>query len=379
MNKMTPIYLDNHATTPIDPNALKAMMPYLTEKIGNPSSVNHMYGWETEEAIQIEREKIANIIGANSNEIIFTSGATESINLALKGMINNHIKPGDHIITTNVEHRAVLDVLKFLNIDVSFVPVNNDGIIEIEKIEKNIKPNTKLCTIIHGNNEIGTIQPIKEIGNVCKQKQIIFHVDAAQTFGKKNINVDEMNIDLLSISGHKIYAPKGIGVLYIRKKIPRIELNPILHGGGHEYGYRSGTLSVHNIIGLGTACKIAYDNKKIDNNNIEQMRNLLLDELKKIFPNLIVNGSMEYRLEGNLNVTFPNYSAEKIMMKMTEIACSTGSACTSSSPKPSHVLLALGLKKEQINNTIRFGIGKFNNMNQIEYVIDMFKKKLKGI
>ena len=379
MNKMTPIYLDNHATTPIDPNALKAMMPYLTEKIGNPSSVNHMYGWETEEAIQIEREKIANIIGANSNEIIFTSGATESINLALKGMINNHIKPGDHIITTNVEHRAVLDVLKFLNIDVSFVPVNNDGIIEIEKIEKNIKPNTKLCTIIHGNNEIGTIQPIKEIGNLCKQKQIIFHVDAAQTFGKKNINVDEMNIDLLSISGHKIYAPKGIGALYIRKKIPRIELNPILHGGGHEYGYRSGTLSVHNIIGLGTACKIAYDNKKIDNNNIEQMRNLLLDGLKKIFPNLIVNGSMKYRLEGNLNVTFPNYSAEKIMMKMTEIACSTGSACTSSVPKPSHVLLALGLKKEQINNTIRFGIGKFNNMNQIEYVIDMFKKKLKGI
>ena len=379
MNKMTPIYLDNHATTPIDPNALKAMMPYLTEKIGNPSSVNHMYGWETEEAIQIEREKIANIIGANSNEIIFTSGATESINLALKGMINNHIKPGDHIITTNVEHRAVLDVLKFLNIDVSFVPVNNDGIIEIEKIEKNIKPNTKLCTIIHGNNEIGTIQPIKEIGNLCKQKQIIFHVDAAQTFGKKNINVDEMNIDLLSISGHKIYAPKGIGALYIRKKIPRIELNPILHGGGHEYGYRSGTLSVHNIIGLGTACKIAYDNKKIDNNNIEQMRNLLLDGLKKIFPNLIVNGSMKYRLEGNLNVTFPNYSAEKIMMKMTEIACSTGSACTSSVPKPSHVLLALGLKKEQINNTIRFGIGKFNNINQIEYVIDMFKKKLKGI
>ncbi len=371
------IYLDNQATTPIDPKVLEMMTPYLTKYFGNPASTNHIFGWQAEEAVTIARERVSEIINANSNEIIFTSGATESINLALKGLINKKIKKGDHIITTNIEHRAVIDVLKFMqlkDIEVSYVSVDNKGIIDVEKLKKKIKKNTKLCTIIHGNNEIGTIQPIKEIGKICKKNNIIFHVDAAQTLGKKNIDVIDMNIDLLSISGHKIYAPKGVGALYIKRDKNKLELEPIIHGGGHEYGYRSGTLSVHNIVGLGAACMIASQKRKEDNKKIKKMRDLLLNGLMKKFPNLILNGNLQKRLEGNLNITFPKYSAERIMMKLTEIACSTGSACTSSIPKPSHVLLAIGLNKEQINNTIRFGIGRLNNIEEINYTIKLFER-----
>lgn len=375
------IYLDNQSTTPIDPEVFQSIKPYLEKSFGNPASANHILGWEAEEAVKIARERIANCISAMPNEIIFTSGATESINLALKGLINTHIKSGDHIITSNIEHKAVIDVLNFIskkNIEISFIPVNNNGIINIQKIKEHIKKNTKLCTIIHANNEIGTIQPIEEIGLLCKNNNIIFHVDAAQTLGRKNINVTKMNIDLLSMSAHKIYAPKGVGALFIKRKNPRMELTPILHGGGHEFGFRSGTLAVHNIVGFGTACKILNENKDIDNNRIKKMKEILLNGLKDVFPDLLINGDLKNRLEGNLNITFPNYSAEKIMMKLTKIACSTGSACTSSSPKPSHVLLALNLKKEQINNTIRFGIGKFNTTEEMHSVIDMFNKKLKG-
>ena len=337
------IYLDNQATTPIDPKVLEMMNPYLTKYFGNPASTNHIFGWQAEEAVTIARERVSEIINANSNEIIFTSGATESINLALKGLINKKIKKGDHIITTNIEHRAVIDVLKFMqkkDIEVSYVSVDNEGIIDTEKLKNKIKKNTKLCTIIHGNNEIGTIQPIKEIGNLCKKNNVIFHVDAAQTLGKKNIDVVDMNIDLLSISGHKIYAPKGVGALYIKRDKTKLELEPIIHGGGHEYGYRSGTLSVHNIVGLGAACMIANQKMKEDNKKIKKMRDLLLKGLMKKFPNLILNGNLQKRLEGNLNITFPKYSAERIMMKVTEIACSTGSACTSSIPKP-HMFCSL--------------------------------------
>ena len=375
------IYLDNQATTPIDPQVLESMNLYLTESFGNAASINHVLGWQADEAVEIAREQISKIIGSESNEIVFTSGATESINLALKGLIGNHLNSGDHIISTNIEHRAVIDVLNFINkknIEVSFVPVNQDGIIQVDKLEKKIKKNTKVCSIIHANNEIGTIQPIEEIGKLCKKYNIIFHVDAAQTLGKRKIDVNHMNIDLLSISGHKIYAPKGIGALFIKRQNPRIELKPILHGGGHENGYRSGTLPVHNIVGFGTACKIAIENQEVDNKKINEMKKLLIDGLYKLFPNLIINGDINNRLEGNLNITFPKYSAEKIMMKLHEIACSTGSACSSSTPKPSHVLLALNLKKEQINNTLRFGIGKFNTIEEIKNVIKLFDKKLRG-
>ncbi len=375
------IYLDNQSTTQIDPIVYESMKPYLKKSFGNPSSSSHILGWEAEEAIKIAREYISKNINCNENELIFTSGATESINLAIKGLIDNHIKSGDHIITSNIEHKAVIDVLNFIskkNINITFVPVCENGIIDIRKLKNKITKKTKLCSIIHANNEIGTIQPIKEIGKLCKQNNILFHVDAAQTFGKKIIHVNDMHIDLLSISGHKIYAPKGIGALYVRRKNPRIELTPILHGGGHEYGLRAGTLSVHNIVGFGTASKISLSNQKKDNEYINELKKILLNGLKSIFPDLIVNGSLDNRLEGNLNVTFPNVSANTIMKKLSKIACSTGSACSSMSAEPSHVLQALNLKKEQINNTIRFGIGKFNTKNQILNVIDLFNEKIKG-
>ena len=381
MEKNIPIYLDNQATTPIDPKVLDEMMPYLTTNFGNASSSNHVFGWQAQEAVEIARERVADIINSKTDEIIFTSGATESINLGLKGLLNSHIKNGDHIITTNAEHTAVLDVLdviKKIGVEITFVPIDKEGLIDIKNLEKKIKKNTRLCSIIHGNNEIGSIQEIKKIGELCKKNNIIFHVDAAQTLGKRNIDVNEMKIDLLSISSHKIYGPKGIGALYIKRKIPRINISPILHGGGHEFEYRSGTLAVHNIVGFGMAATIAKKRMKIDNKNMGKMTMILLDGLKKIFPNLIVNGTIKNRLEGNLNITFPKHSAEKIMMTITEIACSTGSACTSSIPKPSHVLIALGLKKEQINNTIRFGIGRFNNLKEIELVLNLFKNRLKG-
>ena len=374
------IYLDNQATTPIDPKVLKSMQPYMSESFGNPASSNHILGWQADEAVEIAREQISKCINSNSNEIIFTSGATESINLALKGLLGHHLKDGDHIITSNIEHKVVVDVLNHLtkyNIKISYVPVSSNGIIDVNKIKKLITNKTKLCSIMHANNEIGTIQPISEIGFICNEKEILFHVDAAQTLGKKNIDVNDFHIDLLSVSGHKIYAPKGVGALFIKRKNPRIQLNPILHGGGHENGYRPGTLPVHNIVGFGKACEIANKNYISDNQYIKNLSNILLSGLKKLFPCLILNGDIDNRLEGNLNITFPKYSAEKIMMKLSRIACSTGSACSSSTPTPSHVLQALNLNKQQINNTIRFGIGKFNTEKEIKEVIKMFEKKLK--
>ena len=374
------IYLDNQATTPIDPKVLKSMQPYMSESFGNPASSNHILGWQADEAVEIAREQISKCINSNSNEIIFTSGATESINLALKGLLGHHLKDGDHIITSNIEHKVAVDVLNHLtkyNIKISYVPVGSNGIIDVNKIKKLISNKTKLCSIMHANNEIGTIQPISEIGLLCNEKEILFHVDAAQTLGKKIIDVNDFHIDLLSVSGHKIYAPKGVGALFIKRKNPRIQLNPILHGGGHENGYRPGTLPVHNIVGFGKACEIANENYISDNQHIKNLSDILLTGLKKVFPYLILNGDKDHRLEGNLNITFPKYSAEKIMMKLSKIACSTGSACSSSTPTPSHVLQALNLNKQQINNTIRFGIGKFNTEEEMKEVVKMFEKKLK--
>ncbi|MBC21512.1 MAG: IscS subfamily cysteine desulfurase [Candidatus Marinimicrobia bacterium] len=376
------IYLDNQATTPIDPEVLKFMKPYLNESFGNASSSSHILGWQAEESIEIARESISNTINSKPDEIIFTSGATESVNVALKGLIGNHINDGDHIITSNIEHKVVVDVLNHLtnfNIKISFVSVDKNGIIDPKKIEELITKRTKLCTMIHGNNEIGTIQPIEQIGYLCKKNNILFHVDAAQTLGKRKIDVDKFNIDLLSISGHKMYAPKGVGALFIKRKNPRINLNPLFHGGGQENGYRPGTLPVHNIVGLGKACDIANSNYKTDNEHIKKLSSILLNGLKKIFPNLILNGDSKNRLEGNLNITFPDFSAEKIMMTLTKIACSTGSACSSSDPEPSHVLKALNLSKHQINNTIRFGIGKFNTEKEMKLVVKMFENKLRKI
>jgi len=370
------IYLDNQSTTQIDPIVLKSMYPYLTESYGNPASSNHLYGWQAEEAVLIARENVSKLINSKIDDIIFTSGATESINLALKGLLGGVLKKGDHIITTNIEHKAVIDVLYYLEnkgISISYLPVNPKGNIDLNDIKNNICENTKLCTIIHGNNEIGTVQDIKKIGEICKSKNIIFHVDAAQTLGKREIDVNEMNIDLLSVSGHKIYAPKGVGALYINRINSNVNVNPLIHGGGHENGFRSGTLSVHNIVGFGEACKIAFTNMNQEKDNLNKMRNKLINGIKEIFPNVIINGNQKNILEGNINITFPNLKANYIISNLTNLAFSTSSACMSINPKPSHVLKAIGLNDKQIENTIRLGIGRFNNMEEINQTIRYFK------
>ena len=370
------IYLDNQSTTQIDPIVLKSMYPYLTESYGNPASSNHLYGWQAEEAVLIARENVSKLINSKIDDIIFTSGATESINLAMKGLLGGVLKKGDHIITTNIEHKAVIDVLCYLEnkgISISYLPVNPKGNIDLNDIKNNICDNTKLCTIIHGNNEIGTVQDIKKIGEICKSKNIIFHVDAAQTLGKREIDVNEMNIDLLSVSGHKIYAPKGVGALYINRINSNVNVNPLIHGGGHENGFRSGTLSVHNIVGFGEACKIAFTNMNQEKDNLNKMRNKLINGIKEIFPNVIINGNQKNILEGNINITFPNLKANYIISNLTNLAFSTSSACMSINPKPSHVLKAIGLNDKQIENTIRLGIGRFNNMEEINQTIRYFK------
>ena len=375
------IYLDNLSTTPIDSKVFKEMKPFLTNLFGNPASSVHLYGWQANEAIAIARNKVSKLINTLPDNIVFTSGATESINLALKGLYKKTIKAGDHIITSNIEHKAVIDVLDYLSqkgIEITYLPVNNKGLINPNDIIKSIKSKTKICTIIHGNNEIGTIQNIKKIGKICKKNDILFHIDAAQTLGKKKIDVNEMNIDLLSMSGHKLYAPKGVGALFIDKMNNKIKLNPLIHGGGQESGFRSGTLSVHNIVGFGEACSIALENIFIDQDKILKLREKLYTGLKKIFPDIAINGSINQRLEGNLNIRIPNYNAQEIISEMTNVAFSTGSACMSENPKPSHVLTAIGLTEKEIKESIRIGIGRLNTDNDINRTINYFKELKNG-
>jgi cysteine desulfurase len=369
---MNKIYLDNQATTSLDPSVLDAMMPYLTSKFGNAASRSHAFGWEAEEAVDIAREQVATLIGVTPQEIIFTSGATESINLALKGSAQIE-STKRHIITCKTEHKAVLDICEFLEnsgFEITYLPVSSDGLIDLKKLKLAIRKDTFLISVLHANNEIGVIQPITEIGEICNTHNLIFHVDAAQSVGKIPIDVEKMNIHLLSISAHKIYGPKGCGALYIRRKNPRIELTPIIHGGGHEKGFRSGTLAVHNIVGLGKACEISQQQMAEESTRIQLLRDKLLDKLKSEIPNLIINGTMDYRLPGNLNVCFPFTKSDSIMMSMRDIALSSGSACTSASIQPSHVLKALGLTKEESHASIRFGIGRFNTEAEIDYTID---------
>ena len=378
---MNKIYLDNQATTPLDPTVLDTMMPYLTNKFGNAASRSHAFGWEAEEAVDIAREQVADLFDATPQEIIFTSGATESINLALKGSAQSE-STKKHIITFKTEHKAVLDICEFLEnsgCDITYLSVNSDGRIDLEKLKSAIREDTFLISVLHANNEIGVIQPIDEIGEVCKTNNLIFHVDAAQSAGKIPLNVEKMNIHLLSLSAHKIYGPKGCGALYVRRKNPRIELEAIIHGGGHEKGFRSGTLAVHNIVGLGTACEISQQFMDEESKRISSLRDKLLNGLQSKIPNLIINGNIEHRLAGNLNVCFPSAKSDSIMMSMRDIALSSGSACTSASIQPSHVLKALGLTKEQSHASIRFGIGRFNTETEIEYTIEKVIKTVNRI
>ncbi len=365
---MSRVYLDNQATTQIDPEVLKEMMPYLTDKYGNASSRNHPQGWEADEAVHIARERVAESICANPKEIIFTSGATEAINLALKGWFKKN-KAKNHLITLKTEHKATLDncsILEKKGVNVTYLPVQENGIVDLKVLENSITPDTALISILHANNEIGVIQPIEAIGKLCKKNNIIFHVDGAQSLGKLPIDVLKMGIDLLSISAHKLYGPKGIGALFVRRRNPRVDLHAIIDGGGHENGLRSGTLPVHQIVGFGKACVLAITNMVPEQARIGELRKQLASAIQSGLPNTIINGDLDNRLAGNLNMSFTNINSEALIMAMPEISVSTGSACTSSTMDPSHVLLALGRSKELAYGSIRIGIGRFTSQDDIE-------------
>lgn len=350
------------------------MLPWLKEKFGNAASRTHAFGWEAEEACDIARETIANSLHANPSEIIFTSGATESINLAFRGISNLRTLSKNHILTLATEHKAVIDTcrdLEKLGIKTTFHPVQKNGLIDIDRFTHAITKDTILVSILHANNEIGVIQSLIEIGEICRENSVMFHVDAAQSYGKIPIDVDKMNIDLLSISAHKLYGPKGIGALYIRRKNPRIQLKPLITGGGHERGLRSGTLPVPLAVGFGKAVEIAINNMPVETKSLLVLRKRLLDGLQSEIDDLIINGDMDSRLAGNLNLSIPDVNGESLIMRLAPISVSSGSACTSSVIEPSHVLAALGLAEDLAYASVRFGIGRFNTSEDIDAAIEL--------
>jgi len=367
-----PIYMDYHATTPCDPRVFEAMSPYFTEIFGNAASRNHEFGWRAEEAIENARKQVADLIGASSKEIIFTSGATESDNLAIKGVAEMYYERGDHIITVVTEHKAILDTCKKLEkrgFKVTYLPVGSDGLISPDDVRNAITDKTIIVSVMHVNNEIGVIQPIAEIGKVCKEKGVIFHTDAVQGVGKIPFDVNEMNVDLVSMSAHKIYGPKGVGALYVRRRNPRVQLTPMIDGGGHERGMRSGTLNVTGIVGLGKAAEIARAEMGEESERIlglrEKLRRGIMDEIPEVY----VNGHATRRVPGNLNISFAYVEGESLLMGINDIAVSSGSACTSASLEPSYVLKALGVGEELAHSSIRFGIGRFNTEEEVDYTI----------
>ncbi len=366
-----PIYLDFQATTPTDMRVLEAMLPYFSTHFGNPHSSQHFYGWEAEAAVEIAREEIAATIDANPEEIIFTSGATESNNLAIHGLAM-HIKNRDenrrHIITVSTEHRCVLESCRALESEgfsVTYLPVNTDGLISAEQILSAITPQSFLISAMAANNEIGVIQPLEEIGEICKKHNIFFHCDAAQAFGKIPLSVAKMNIDLLSISAHKIYGPKGIGALYIRNQPHPVRLKPLLLGGGQELGLRSGTIATPLVVGLGKAAKIARETMRDENLHLQKLHRLCLENLRKSIPDITLNGHATKRIPGNLNICFPGISGDKLMLELKTVALSSGSACSSAAHEPSYVLEALGLTKSQRRASLRLGIGRTTTEEEI--------------
>ncbi len=366
-----PIYLDCHATTPVDERVLEAMLPYFRESFGNPASVGHFYGWEAEAAVKLAREAIANSINATPEEIVFTSGATEANNLAIKGVAEAYHHKGRHLITVQTEHNAVLDPCRYLEslgFEVTYLPVQSDGLIDLRQLKAAIRPDTILVSVMAANNEIGVLQPITEIGQICHDRQILFHSDAAQAIGKIPLDVMAMPIDLLSLTAHKIYGAKGIGALYVRRRNPRVNLAPQLHGGGHERGMRSGTLYTPQIVGFAKAIEIAIASQSEEQQQALTLRQHLWQRLHEL-DNVILNGHPTQRLAGNLNVSFSNINGQALMLALQPIvAISSGSACTSAKTTPSHVLMALGHSQELAYASIRFGIGRFNTLDEIETV-----------
>jgi cysteine desulfurase len=378
-----PIYMDNHATTPLDKRVLEAMLPYFTEKFGNAASRNHSFGWEAEEAVDKARGQIARLIHAQSKEIIFSSGATESDNLAIKGVLEFYKEKGNHIITCVTEHKAILDSCRALERNgkatVTYLPVDEYGMIDPEAVRKAITNQTVLITLMYANNEVGTIHPIAEIGKIAKEKDIAFHSDATQAVGKIPVDVEKDGIDLMSMSGHKIYGPKGIGAIYVRSKGPRVRLTPQMDGGGHERGMRSGTLNVTGIIGLGKACEIAGSEMLEENRRLRELRDKLQAGIFERLDEVYLNGHPTKRLPGNLNVSFAYVEGESLLMGISDIAVSSGSACTSATLEPSYVIRALGTDEELAHSSIRFGLGRFNTEEEVDYVTDRVSKEVKRL
>ncbi len=366
-----PIYMDNHATTRMDPRVLEEMLPFFTERYGNAASRNHEYGWLAEQAVEQSRERIAKLIGATSKEIIFTSGATESDNLAIKGVAEMYREKGNHIITQVTEHKAVLDTCKRLEkhgFRVTYLPVQKDGRIDLDDLKRAMDDKTILVSIMAANNEIGSLQPIREIGAICREKGVFFHTDAVQAIGKVPFNVIADNVDLASITGHKIYGPKGCGALYVRRKNPRVQLVAQIDGGGHERGMRSGTLNVPGIVGLGKACEIAMNEMEQESKYLIGLRDSLKHQIFAELDEVYINGSTEHRLPGNMNISFAYVEGESLLMGINDIAVSSGSACTSATLEPSYVLKALGAGDDLAHSSIRFGLGRFNTQAEVDYV-----------
>jgi cysteine desulfurase len=368
-----PIYMDNHATTPLDPRVLEAMMPFLTNKFGNAASRNHSFGWSAEEAVENARQQVASLVGATAKEIIFTSGATESDNLMIKGVAEMYREKGNHIITQAIEHKAVLDTCKNLEkhgFEVTYLPVQRDGRVNPEDVRKAIKPTTILICIMYANNEIGVVNPIQEIGKLAKEHGIIFAVDGVQAVGKIPVDVQKDNIDLLAISAHKLYGPKGVGALYVRRRNPRVQLSAIIDGGGHERGMRSGTLNVPGIVGLGKASELCHQEMAEESVRLAGLRERLRVGLEAKLDEVFINGSMEHRLPNNLNMSFAYVEGESLLMGINDVAVSSGSACTSATLEPSYVLKALGVGEDLAHTSIRFGLGRFTTQEEVDYVID---------
>ena len=380
-----PVYLDNHATTRPDPRVVAAMMPYLTEVYGNAASVSHKFGWDAAEAVDRAREQVAALIGADPKEVVFTSGATESDNLALKGPLDHLKRRGDHIVSAVSEHKAVVDPLKRLAREgrpVTFVPCDPTGMVTPDAVEAALTEKTVLVSVMAANNEVGTINPFAAIGRLCHDRGVLFHSDATQAVGKIPVDVRRDQIDLLSLSAHKIYGPKGIGALYVRRRDPQVRLSPLFDGGGHERGFRSGTLAVPLIVGLGEACRIASEEMAADESRIHALRERLHRGLLERVDGLVLNGHPTERLAGNLNLSFAGVDGEALMMAMRDVAVSSGSACSSANPEPSHVLMVMGLDEDMARASLRFGLGRSTTAEEVDFAIDSVASavtRLRGI
>ncbi|MGD0497848.1 MAG: aminotransferase class V-fold PLP-dependent enzyme [Bryobacteraceae bacterium] len=364
----TPVYLDNHSTTPLDPRVLEAMLPYFGASFGNAASRSHSFGWEAEKAVERARKRVAELAEAAPRGIVFTSGATESDNLAIKGAVEASRAQRKHVVTMATEHRAVLDAVKRLEasgVETTLLPPEPDGLLDLDRLRDAIRPETVLVSVMHANNEIGVIQPVREIGAICREKNALFHCDAAQSFGKIPIDVDADGIDLLSLSAHKMYGPKGVGALYVRRG--RVRLEAQMDGGGHEFGMRSGTLNVPGIVGFGEACVLCGREMAEEAARVGALRDRLRAKLEAALEGARVNGTMRHRLPGNLNMAFPGVSADALLMSLTDVALSTGSACSSAEAGPSHVLKALGLPEDVVRSSVRFGLGRFNTEEEVGY------------